>query len=153
MIEKLLRGDEAAIEQINNYVKKVCRSILKGDCEDAAQEAMVRIWASLDKFKGNSSLLTWVNQIAANECYRQLNKRQMESIEMDLHDHSSTDLDPMVEDLREAMKSLEPRQRESIQGKLEGKTSSEIASEMGITTNHLWQIQFTARQKLKEVLS
>ena len=48
------------------------------DTEDVAQEVFVRIYEGLPKFRGQSSLTTWVYRIATNEALRWLkrNKRR-----------------------------------------------------------------------------
>jgi RNA polymerase sigma-70 factor (ECF subfamily) len=55
------------------------------DAEDAVQEAMLRAWKSLDRFKEQSSLKTWLYRIATNVCLDTLaatNRRRLRPLEL-----------------------------------------------------------------------
>ena len=76
------RGDAAAMDQLlrRHYdrVHAVCRRIAGGsrDADDAAQEAMIRVVRSLDRFDGRSAFGTWVYRIATNTALDELRKRK-----------------------------------------------------------------------------
>ena len=50
--------------------------VVHEDAQDAAQETFVRVFRSIDKFKGDSSLSTWIYRIATNEALRIIGKRK-----------------------------------------------------------------------------
>ena len=59
-------------------IHAVCRRIAGGarDADDAAQEAMIRIVRSLDKFDGRSAFGTWAYRIATNAALDELRRRK-----------------------------------------------------------------------------
>lgn len=74
-------GEQARASIVNehyNWMLGRCQYILgnEADAQDAAQEAALRIYHSLPNFQGRSSLKTWINQIAKNECVNLIRKRQ-----------------------------------------------------------------------------
>ena len=46
------------------------------DAQDATQETFVRMFRSLEQFRGDSSLRTWLYRIATNEALRLIGKRR-----------------------------------------------------------------------------
>lgn len=76
------RGDATAMDTLlrahYDRVHAVCRRIAGSsrDADDAAQEAMIRIVRSLDKFDGRSSFATWAYRIATNTSLDELRKRK-----------------------------------------------------------------------------
>lgn len=46
------------------------------DTDDVLQEAFVKIWKNLDKFRGDSNLYTWLYRIATNEALTFLRRRK-----------------------------------------------------------------------------
>ncbi len=74
-------GDRVALDALlrRHYdrVHAVCRRIAGGtrDADDAAQEAMIRIVRSLDRFDGRSAFGTWAYRIATNASLDELRRR------------------------------------------------------------------------------
>jgi RNA polymerase sigma-70 factor (ECF subfamily) len=74
-------GDARAFERImrrhNRLLFRTARSILKSDAEteDALQDAYLRAWRSLEKFRGESKLSTWLVRIVINEALGRVRRR------------------------------------------------------------------------------
>ncbi len=80
LIERALLGqDEAFRELVRPHERAVfitTQAILKNeaDAEDAAQEAVLKAFTNLAKFRGDSKFSTWLIRIAANEALMKLRK-------------------------------------------------------------------------------
>jgi len=80
-IEELRSGHQAAYSKlIDLYKDKIFHSCLsfvpnKEDAEDIAQEVFVEIFKSIKKFKGNSTLSTWIYRITTNKCLEFIRKK------------------------------------------------------------------------------
>lgn len=58
------------LEQHRRELTGFCYRMLGAgtEAEDAAQETLVKAWASIDRFEGRSSVRTWLFRIASNVC-------------------------------------------------------------------------------------
>jgi len=70
------------VEENGNRISRICSYYSKNteDRKDMYQEILVNIWKSLDKFRGESAISTWIYRIAVNtsltfagKSYRNLN--------------------------------------------------------------------------------
>ncbi len=69
-------------EKIYYHVRKIV--IDHDDADDVTQEAFIKIWKNLDKFRGDSRLYTWLYRIATNEALSFLQrKRKDNSVSID----------------------------------------------------------------------
>lgn len=72
IINRLQQGDEQAFKQlVENYQKLVVTTCLglvhnMEDAEDIAQDVFIEVFRSVDKFRADSKLSTWLYRIAVN---------------------------------------------------------------------------------------
>jgi RNA polymerase sigma-70 factor (ECF subfamily) len=69
---------EALVQHYYTFVYRLALSILDDpdEAEDATQEAFIAAVLNLDRYRGESSLKTWLYTIALNTCRGQLRKRK-----------------------------------------------------------------------------
>ncbi len=95
MIELIQSGDRQAFnELVTEYQQKVINIsfAMLSDYEeacDAAQEVFVRVYRYIGKFRGESSLSTWIYHITKNICNDFLRKRRETSLSIDDEDNKA----------------------------------------------------------------
>jgi RNA polymerase sigma-70 factor (ECF subfamily) len=73
-------GDPAAFEQVmrqyNRRLYRLARAALRDDAEaeDALQDAYLAAYRSMDRFRGDSTLSTWLSRLVLNECFGRLRR-------------------------------------------------------------------------------
>src|SRR3954470_18518735 len=88
LVRRALGRDEAAFRAImqanNRRLYRLARGILRDDSEaaDVGQETYVRAFPHLERFRGDSSLATWLSRLAMNEALGRL-RRARPSVELD----------------------------------------------------------------------
>jgi len=94
LVGRAVKGDTSAFETLMEHHEgriyaialRMCGN--REDAQDCAQEAMLRIYHALDRFKGQSSFATWVYRVTMNSCLDELRKRKV---------RAATSLDSMLE--------------------------------------------------------
>ena len=82
LIIRSRQGDERAFQLlVERYEAKVAATVIgmlgRGpEAEDVGQETFIRLYRSLDRFRGDSSLGTYVTRIAINQSLKALEKRR-----------------------------------------------------------------------------
>ena len=82
ILRDALKGDINAFQQLFSAFQNQLKSYLyrlltsRSEAEDVTHDAFIKAFDSLSTFKGNSSLKTWVFQIATNLAYNQLKGRK-----------------------------------------------------------------------------
>ena len=88
-LEAAVRGDERAfgslVEPRHAELHAHCYRMLGSvhDAEDALQEALLRAWRGLKRFKGHSSLRSWLYRIATNTCLDLIGGRRKRVLPID----------------------------------------------------------------------
>lgn len=76
------KGDSDAFERLMSahegrmYALALRMCGHREDAQDCLQEAMIRIYKALDRFKGQSSFATWAYRITMNACLDELRRRK-----------------------------------------------------------------------------
>lgn len=76
LVKRAQAGDEAAFEALvrrhaDSLYSVVARLLGRGEeTEEVVQEAFIRAWRSIDRFKGDAKFFTWLYRIGVNESRR-----------------------------------------------------------------------------------
>jgi RNA polymerase sigma-70 factor (ECF subfamily) len=79
-VESVAARDRAGFEQLmrqyNRRLYRLARAALRDDAEaeDALQDAYLAAYRSIDRFRGESTLSTWLSRLVLNECFGRLRR-------------------------------------------------------------------------------
>lgn len=173
LIQKLKAGDSDAYDSLNReYAGKMfrlaCRLAGPEEAEDLVQEAFLQIYRSMDSFRGDCSIGTWVYKITTNVCQdylRRKNRRGWRYLfsldwlksETDrelpsplLEPPEIAEIKDDLERLRLAIATLPVEQRAVlVLHDLEQLTYQEVADVLGIALGTVKSRLFYARQKVR----
>lgn len=168
------RAPEAPEELFRRYYRPVVaffqnKGFSTEESRDLAQETFLRVYRYRERFRGESSEVTWLFQIASN-LYKntlrglQAQKRDAEEVSLE-----STDVkDPESEDdalelmlagersrlLREALEELPPQMKKAVMLRVTNDMKyREIADEMDVSIETVKAHLYQARQHLRDRLS
>ena len=167
LIERWRGGDQrAATAIVGRHADALARFVAsvggRGEVEDVVQDTFVRAFGSLDGFRGESSLRTWLFTIARRLLLdrRRGERRRGEQVEVQEGDvRTEVDaLDVVVADetarrLQDAVARLTPTQREVFTLRVsEGVSYKEIADAVGTTDGAARVHYHNAMRAIKEFL-
>ncbi|MEI6101900.1 MAG: sigma-70 family RNA polymerase sigma factor [Eubacteriales bacterium] len=130
------------------------------DASDAAQEAILKIYLHISKFRFASAFSTWAYRIAVNACLDMLRRRR-DTVPLEDYGHTSGYANPDADvlyaefkaGLLKAVASLPPNFKNMIILKdMEHKKYEEIAEILGISVGTVKSRLARAREKLKKLL-
>lgn len=168
LVARVLAGDRAAfaaiVERHRGPVRKLAFRMLDDadDADDAAQEAFVRAYVNLTKYRPGSSMRTWLLAITGNWCLDQLRRRktnrrrivQLESVAESLESRDGTPESSLLRaelhsDLRRRLATLPEHYRLVLALRYEHDLSySEISEALASPVSTVRMRLFRARQYL-----
>lgn len=80
LVRRVIAGERAALEDLmrrnNRRLYRIARALLRdpAEAEDALQEAYLAALRSLARFRGESSLSSWLARVVVNECLGRLRR-------------------------------------------------------------------------------
>ena len=174
LLRRARQGDPEAFESLltplEGRIWRICWHYTgeREAASDCAQETMLKIWRSLDSYRGDCAFETWVYRIAANCCLdaiRKAKRDRSESIEpLREAGFDPPDPEPGTEDkviaadrrqrLREGIAQLPEDQREAlVMTQLEKIPYEEAAGLLGTTEGTVKSRVNRAKARLREILS
>lgn len=172
LIQRAQAGDAAAFETLVQthavYVYNLALRLVHQpqDAEDMAQEALVRVWQALPRFRGESRFTTWLYQIVTHVCYNRLPglKTELLALEVDaaaLHlpdERPQIELDLLSDELRhhlhQAIATLPESHRLLITLRhLQEMSYEEISQVTGLPLGTVKTGIFRGRERLREQLA
>lgn len=162
-IEKLKEGDEDAYRQFLALYKDAVYRIIYSfsgmapEIDDIAQEVFIAVFRKIHKFRGNSSLSTWLYRVTINKCKDYLRKRRTDTVELtDRIISAKPDISETL--LNEAraralLLSLPDKFRSVVVlREIEALSYGEIAKTLKIPLGRVKIMLFRARKKMKEAV-
>lgn len=175
IIEHLKNDDKFIYKYVyDQYVRMVFNVCLKmsgskEEAEDAAQEVFIKVFNSINSFRADSKLSTWIYRIAVNICINRQRRKKIinflsldfwveEKGELGMDSDSKTPGEQLEksetqEIVQTAINTLPAKQKTAlILSRYEEKTYKEIAKIMGVSLSSVESLLFRAKENLAKKL-
>lgn len=147
----------ALVPQLHTFARSLCRDGVRAD--DLVQEALMRAFNNIQRFKPGTNLKAWLFTIVRNEHYSQLRRSKFEAQGMDIELLPEPSVPPdhdgklELRDLNRALASLSPGQRTAlILVSVSGFSYEEAAEICGCAVGTIKSRVARARETLLELL-
>ncbi len=106
------------VPQLHTFARSLCRDGVRAD--DLVQEALLRAFVNLERFKPGTNLKAWLFTILRNEHYSQLRRRKFEAYDIARDQLPEPSVPPdhdgelELRDLNRALTALSPGQRAAL---------------------------------------
>lgn len=172
LLDDARRGDDSAFRQlVERYEGRVAATVIGmlgagEEAEDAGQETFIRFYRSLDKFRGESSIATYLTRIAINQSLDAIKRRQRWTKRFVSRDEEEVMMAELAHDVREEISARERAElvRGAIQTlkadhrsvvvlrMIEGYSTRETAEILGLPVGTVTSRLSRALDKLEAVL-
>ena len=172
LIESAKRGDQQAFRKLvelhQRFAYQVAYRMMgnSNDAEDVVQEAFVKLWKNLSKYRWEVKLTTWLYKIVTNQCLDHLKsaaskqKSLNKDIEFSLHVSDGSDPEKqfsdqeLVEVITTLARRLTPKQQAVfVLRDLEGLSVEEVCEILDMPSGKLKSNLYYARMKIREDLT
>ncbi|MEE0978079.1 MAG: sigma-70 family RNA polymerase sigma factor [Muribaculaceae bacterium] len=147
--ERLVREYEKDIYAIC-YLYASCEE----EAKDLRQDTLINIWNGLPKFRGESSLRTWITRLTINTCISFKRKKKPETVgEEFVPQLANPDLEAteQVKLLHRRLQRLEYLDRALVMLWLENMSYDEIGAILGIAPKNVGVRLVRIKEKLKKI--
>ena len=165
LVERAKRGDRGAAHalyernatRVHRLMHRICGD--EDQARDLTQDAFVRAFERLDRFRGEAAFGTWIYRIALTVALNARRREQRTAKWWDRMSNEVVDETPRADpdlraQLRAAIVALPERQRVVfVMHALEGYTHVEIGEILGISEGTSKGRLFDARERLKKALA
>lgn len=178
-VNRAQKGDEAAFgELVKMYHERIYHAICAvvshpEDAREVEQQAWVKAWRSLGRFRGRSGFYTWVYRIAVNTALDWVRSRARrpedpmpeagpEALAVALADHAPSEMPRPDREVQRAefrvlfqraLEQLSPQHRTAlVLREIEQLSYEEIARVMGCRVGTVMSRIFYARRQLQQIL-
>lgn len=155
---------EEILERNKHKIYRICNvyAVPPIEAQDLFQEVVYQIWKSLESFKNNSSIDTWVYKVAINVCLRskmKLDKNYSKTVRFDSIHFTPTEKEidtsnqEKIKYLKECIAVLNETEKSIIILYLDNLPYKEIAIITGLSENHIAVKMKRIRKKLFECIT
>lgn len=164
-------GDRGAFDElvrrtyVDTYTLAVRLTANEEDARDVVQEAYLRAWRGMGKFRGDAQFTTWMYRITANAAYTAVQKRRRRRVEpleaadeppelaVEALPEAAAESALLLDRLSDAVAQLPPKLRSVVVLKdVYGLAHEDIAEELGISVAAAQVRLHRGRRKLREIL-
>ena len=164
-------GDESAFTELYDRFSPMVYNLclrLSGDparAQDLSQEVFLRVFKGLPRYRGSSSLKTWIYRITVNHCRGRLGRRTLATVDVPADHWDRGPADPargpeetlLARDsgrrIGDALLALPVRFREAVVLRdIDGLSYEEIASVLGVRTGTVRSRIARGRDRLRQLL-